>query len=170
MRRVLTQAMAVLLGVQAVSAAEPVVARTDWNGFQRQVTQRRLNNRTARISLTTGEEIKAVVLKTNQDGLVVEANRKTGPWNTSGGQAVVPKGVISIVKFTGKTGHGGMIGGLAGLAAGGAIAGAGASSQAGNCEGGACGIILLAIPAFGVAGYLIGRAVSAPAPTFVIEH
>jgi hypothetical protein len=54
---------------------------------------------------------------------------------------------------------------------GGAAATAGAASgmSGGNCEGGACGAVLLLIPVAAVGGWLIGRATAKPAPVFVIE-
>jgi hypothetical protein len=160
-----------LLVVQAVLNGESRALRTDWIGFQRHVGQHALSDRAAQITLTTGETIKAVFLRTEDSGLVVRANRKTRQWKTKEGEALVPRALVSGVKFTGKMGHGGLIGGLAGLGAGAGVAAAAAKSVGeGNCEGGSCGAVVLVVPLLAIAGYFIGRSTSKPAPSFVIEH
>ena len=85
-------------------------------------------------------------------------------------EALLPRRTISSVRFEGRVGKSGPIGGLAGLAAGGAIAGVAASSgEGGSCEGSSCGGVLLLIPVAAVGGWLIGRATQKPAPVFLIE-
>lgn len=170
MRSVLPKAMAALLLIQTVSASESVRTTTDWNGFQQQVTQRRLHNRTAWISLTTGDTVKVFFLRAAADGLVVQANRKTRQWTTKAGESMVPRDLVSAVRFTGRIGRGGLIGGLAGLGAGAGIAAAAAANGGSCCEGSTGGAVLLAIPALAGAGYLIGRAMGQPAPSFVIAR
>jgi hypothetical protein len=169
MRSVVTEAMAVLLGVPAVSETESAETKTEWNGFRQQVSQCQLNNRTAWISLTTGCAIKAVFLRASNDGLVVKANRKTKQWTTGKGEAMVPRGLVTGVKLTGKVSQGGLIGGLAGMGAGAGVTAAGAMSG-GACEGSACGGALLIIPVLAAAGYFIGHAISGSRLSYVIEQ
>lgn len=108
---VLAQAVAVLLVVQALPAAEPAV-KTTWSEFQQQVTQGRLNNRAARISTSAGDQFNTVFLGAVADFLVVTADRKTKQWATKNGEATIPRDSVSTVRFSGKTGRRGLIGGL----------------------------------------------------------
>ena len=103
--RILTRLMVILLAVQSVLDGESADIKTDWNGFQRQIGQLALLNRTAKLALTTGETVKAVFLRADDSGLVVRANRKTRQWNTREGESVVPRALVSGVRFTGKLGH-----------------------------------------------------------------
>ena len=126
----------------------------------------RLNNRAVWSSLRTGERIKLFLKKTSEDGLVVHANGRTKEWNLGKGEAKVPRAMIQSVRFTGKVGRGGLIGGLAGLGAGGALIGAAAT---GESEGYVRAASLLAPILFGVAGYFVGSVFSPSAPAFVFE-
>src|SRR5215470_5434372 len=118
MRTMVKQAIAVLLVVQLIWAEEAPRIKTDWKGFQQQVTRHKLGNRRARISLTTGETISTFFLNTSDDGLVVQADKNTRKWAMKEGNALVPRMIVSGVQFRGKVGRGGFIGGMAGLGAG----------------------------------------------------
>ncbi len=171
MRSILARAIVVLWAVQTMPAAEPVAVRTDWKGFQEQVAQRKLKNRRVWISVNSGGEIKATFLRVAENGLVVMPNGATKQWTSGKEEATVPREVIGMVRFGGKVGRGGLIGGLSGLGAGAAIAGGSAASMSGGkCEGSACGAVLIVIPVLAGVGYLIGHALDKPAPIFVLEH
>jgi hypothetical protein len=171
MRSTLARALVVLLVAEAMPAAEPVAVRTDWKGFQEQVAQRKLKNRRVWISVNSGGEIKATFLRVAENGLVVMPNGATKQWSPGKAEATVPRDVIGMVRFGGKVGRRGLIGGLVGLGVGAAITGATAASMGGGeCEGGACGAVAIVIPLFAVAGYLIGHALDKPAPFFVLER
>jgi hypothetical protein len=171
MRKILARMLIVLWVVQAMPAAEPVAVRTDWKGFREQVAQRKLKSRGVRISMVSGGEVKADFLRVAENGLVVKSNSKTKQWASGKEEATVPREVISMVRFGGKVGRGGLIGGLLGLATGAAITGAVAASMGGGeCEGGACGAVIVLIPLLAGAGYLIGHAMDQPAPIFVLER
>jgi hypothetical protein len=160
---------AVLLSVQ-VAAAGPSI-KTSWSGFQQQVSQSKLKNRAVRISVSTGDALKTTFLRAEDGGLVVVAGRKTRSWATRNGEAMIPRDSVSTVQFSGRVGRRGLLGGLAGLGTGAAAAGATAASMSGgNCEGSACGAVLVAIPVLAVLGYLVGHAMDKPAPSFIIEH
>ena len=170
MRTMLKQALVVLLVVQVISAEEVARIKTDWSGFQQQVARRTLDNRKARVSLSTGETLNTFVFSTSDDGLVVQTDRYTRRWATKGGKALVPRTIIIGVEFRGRVGRGGLIGGLAGLGAGAGAAAAAASAEDGKCEGATCGGTLVFIPLLAVGGYFIGRVASKNAPSFIIEH
>jgi RNase P/RNase MRP subunit p29 len=159
------------LAVEAVSAAEPSVLKLDWDNFQRQVAERKLNNRKALIGLTTGDVVEAHLLHAGDEGLVVKSNRATKQWATAKGEAMLPRAVVSAVTFRGKVGRRGLIGGLAGLGAGAGIAAASATTMdGGSCEGGSCGIVVVAVPVLAVAGWFIGHAANPSAPSFLIAR
>jgi hypothetical protein len=168
-RTMFKQVLAALLVVQVFWAAEAQRIETNWSGFQQQVTRRRLDNRKARISLTNGDTISAFFLNASDNGLIVRADRNTQQWATTSDKALLPRSIVSRVEFSGKVGRGGLIGGLAGLGAGAGAVAAAASAEEGTCEGSACGVVLLLIPALAVGGYLIGRATNKPAPLFNIR-
>jgi hypothetical protein len=171
MRSTLARALVVLLVAEAMPAAEPVAVRTDWKGFREQVAQRNLKNRRVWIYVNPGGEIKATFLGVAESGLVVRSNRATKQWSSGKEEATVPQNVIGTVRFGGKAGRRGLIGGLVGLGVGAAITGATAASMGGGeCEGGACGAVAIVIPLFAVAGYFIGHALDKPVPVFVLER
>jgi hypothetical protein len=163
--------MAVLLAAQAVWAAEPAVTKVDWNGFRQQVAKHKLNNRKISITLATGDTVRTNFVRVADDGLVVRANRATREWATAGGESMVPRALVSGVRFHGKAGRRGLIGFLAGLGSGAGITAAAATTMdGGSCEGGSCGFVVLLVPVLATAGYFIGRAASPSAPSFVIER
>ena len=171
MRSILARALVVLLIAEVMPAAEPVAVRTDWKGFREQVAQRNLKNRRVWISVNSGGEIKATFLGVAENGLVVGANGATKQWSSGKAEATVPRDLIGMVRFGGKVGRRGLIGGLVGLGVGAAITGgAAAGMSGGECEGGSCGAVFIAIPLFAVAGYFIGHALDQPAPFFVLER
>ena len=90
MRTMVKQAIAVLLVVQLIWAGEAPRIKTDWKGFQQQVARHKLGNRTARISLITGETISTFFLNTSDDGLVVQTDKNTRKWAMKEGNALVP--------------------------------------------------------------------------------
>jgi hypothetical protein len=169
-RSFLAQTLIVFLTVQALTAAESAV-KTTWSGFQEQVIRLKLNKRAAWISVSGGTKFKATFLRAEDGGMVVKTNQETKRWATQDGEAMISRDSVQTVRFTGKIGRRGLIGGLAGLGAGAGVAGAAAANGGGgNCEGGACGAALLVIPMLAGLGYLVGHALDKPAPSFIIEH
>lgn len=170
-RRVVAALIAMLMVTDLVAAGEDVTVKTNWTGFQEQVAQRKLRNRRAHISLASGGEVKTILMRVEENGIVVGLNRETRQWTSGKQEALVPRQDISSVRFDGKTGRGGLIGGLAGLGAGAAAtAGAAAGMGGGNCEGSSCGAVILLIPVAAVCGWLVGRTTQKPAPVFVIQQ
>ncbi len=170
LRKVLALSIAILMANCPSVAVERPSVTTDWAGFREQVAQRKLRNRSVRIVLASGSEIKATLTRVEENGIMVRLNRATKQWATGKEEAVLPRQAVSSVAFVGKVGRGGLIGGLVGLGAGAAIAGAAAAAEGGGtCEGGSCGAVLLLIPVLAVGGWLIGRATEKPAPVFVIQ-
>lgn len=174
-RGILPQVVAVLLVGQSVIAAEPTVTKTNWTGFQGRVALLKLEERRALILLNTGSEVKAFVLRAEEIGLLVRRNKATNQWATGPKEAMLPRDIISSVRFTGKMGRHGLLGGLAGAGAGLAIiAGVVAASGGIQTESAASMVAVLLSPVWvvagTVAGYHIGRAADKPAPTFIIEH
>jgi len=169
MFRILTTLVLVaILSSDSAFAAERELLTLDWTHFRREVENRKLLNRTARIVLTEGGEFKALVRKIEEDGIIVMANRSTRAWAAGGQNAKIPRDLVASIRFNGRTGKGGLIGGLAGLGASAAIVGGTAGTV--DCEGAACGAVLLYIPICALAGYLIGRVTMKPAPAFRIER
>lgn len=167
--RAFTSCIAMLMAADLVSARERLVVNTDWAGFRDQVAQRNLKNRTVRISLAAGDEVKTWLIRVDESGIVVKSNRATKQWLSNKGETMVPRDQISSVRFEGRVGRGGLIGGLAGLGAGVAVtAVVGGGMDA--CEGGSCGVILLLIPLTTIGGWLAGRATAQPAPVFEIQR
>jgi hypothetical protein len=152
---------ALLLAAEPSAAAEREVISTDWTGFQKQVIARKFKDRSVLVGLTSGEEVKTTLEGLTDSGLVTKAKRE------------IPKDQIRFVRISGKTGKGGLIGGMAGLGAGAAI-GAAIATSSDVTEG--VGVILIPIGAAsiaaigGIAGYLIGRSSNRPAPEFVITR
>ena len=169
-RRVLAASIALLIVTELVAAREGMVVKTNWSGFRGQVTQRKLENRSVWISLPSGDEIKCRLTRVGENGIVVRSNRATKHWTSGKGEATVPRDAISSVRFGGKVGKGGLIGGLVGLGAGAAVTGAVAAGMGGGaCEGPSCGAVMVLIPLAAVGGWLVGRATAKSAPVFVIQ-
>jgi hypothetical protein len=147
------------MAAQITSAREPEVIKTDWTGFQQRATHFR--GRTIRVSDTGGAETKSILKSVEANGISVESKGST---------KLIPRESVSRVRVTGRTGKGGLIGALAGLGAGAAIAGGVAASDNNACEAGTCLYGIIAVPITVVAGWLIGRSLGPPAPTFVIER
>jgi len=169
-RRALTACIAMLMAADLGSAGERMIVKTDWAGFQDQVAQRKLKNRNVRISLASGDQIKARLMRVEESGIVVSSNRATKQWVSNKGEATVPRDAISSVRFDGRVGRGGQIAGLVGLGTGAVVTGIWASGMGGTCEGGSCGAALFLIPLAAVGGWLIGRATAQPAPLFDIQR
>jgi len=165
-------ALSVVLFSSGLAAAEREVVRTDWSGFQTQVSARALNGRQARITLTGGQRIYTAVLRIADTGIVLRATSETRKWDTGQHEASIPKSQIASVRFSGRTGKGRLIGTLAGFGGGAAI---GASIAVSSDVSEGPGIIL--IPAIGAAvalagglvGYLIGNAADRPRPEFLFS-
>jgi hypothetical protein len=161
---------AVLLAELAV-AAEREVIQSDWQGFQQHVNQLHFRGRSARIRLHNGGEVKTELLEVNGDAMRVRLTRALRQWKSGEGVAEIPKDQVASVRFGGRMGHGGLIGGLAGLGAGAGIGAAVAMNT--DCFEGVCVVLR---PVAGVAfacigsliGYLVGRATGRPAPEFVL--
>jgi hypothetical protein len=170
-RRIAGAALAAVLVLpERMLAGDAPLVKTDWAGFQAQVARRKLAGRDARIALVSGGEIKANVIRVEDDGIVVPITKATKQWAAGKETAKVPRDGVANVRFSGTVGKAGLIGGLAGLGLGALVAGAGAAGMGnGNCEGSVCGVALAAIPVNGVTGWLIGRGFKSPAPWFFIQ-
>lgn len=141
---------------------------TDWSGFQRQVSLRKLSPRSVRVALPGGGEIKTTLVQVEDNGLTVKATKAMKQWASGPERAFIPREQVRSVRFGGRIGHRGLIGGLLGLGAGVAVpVGIGASRGYEEVPSGLAAIVLG--PALGAVGYLIGRATDKPAPEFVIE-
>ena len=166
MRNLLVRIMVTFLVMPLVSAGEPQPIRTNWDSFRLEVIHRKLLKKTARVSLTTGDVVKAFVMKVTGDGLVIRPDPKTERWTSIRDDGTtISRELVSSVAF-GKVGHCGLIGFLVGLSGG----AGGAALAAQGCEHSDCGAALAVIPAAAVAGYFVGHAVSPAAPIFVIER
>lgn len=169
-RKVFAASIAMLLVTELIAAGQNVPVKTNWTGFREQVTQQRLTNRNVWILLASGGEIKARLIRVEENGLAVRSNPATKQWASGKEEALVPREAIASIRFDGRLGKGGLIGALAGLGAGAAVAGGAAADMGdGSCEGPSCGAVLLAIPLAAVGGYLIGRATQKAAPVFIIQ-
>lgn len=161
-------ALVALLLAAPGQAAEREVIRADWNGFQQQVSMRKLLRRNVRVTLSGGGEIKTALVRVDNNGLIVKATKAAKQWASGPEQAMIPREQVSAVRFGGRIGHRGLIGGLVGLGAGvGIPVGIGASRGYEEVP-----IALAAIPLgpiCGTAGYLIGHFIDKPAPEFVIK-
>jgi hypothetical protein len=165
------------IALAALLLTEPVLRardtyRTDWAGFEKQVTALGLAGRPARVSLEGGARIGVKVEAVDGTGLVVRSTRATRKWSTGAGSARIPREQIRWVQFRGRTGsRGRLIGAMTGLC-GGAGLGAAVAYRVGLDEG--PGYILIPLAAVGmavsglVAGYFIGRTRDKLAPEFVI--
>lgn len=167
---------AIVAGVllaQTVTAAEREVIRTDWSGFKDQVSARKIANRSVRVSLTSGGEIKARLDRVTDTGLRVSLNRATRQWKTGEDKAEIPRDQVTRVRFSGRVGTHKLVGALAGTGAGAGIAAA-ILTGVDVYEG--IGVILL--PVLGVfialmgtlTGYFVGRATGHAAPEFEIPR
>ncbi|MEN6601873.1 MAG: hypothetical protein ABFD86_05605 [Bryobacteraceae bacterium] len=168
--------------VVAASICEPAraarreVIKTDWNGFERRVSEQKLEGRKVRIQLADGGEIKSRLIRTAGNGVVLHANRTTSQWKTSKNEALLPRDQIRSVRFEGHLGHRGLFAGLASFGAALGVGSAIAISQ--DALDISEGPFMIVIPAvmvagsigIGVAGFLIGRATSPLAPEFLIER
>jgi hypothetical protein len=167
MRGVVARVLAVLLAGQTLFAAERSAVRTDWNGFREQVAQLKLKNRDARIGLTAGADIKALFVRAEENGVVVRLDRALRQWKISETEAMVPRDSVASVRFGGRIGHRGLIGGLAGLGLGAAL---GAAATQGNNIGApvtALGAVAFSI-GLGLLGYNVGHFSDRRAPSFFI--
>ncbi len=143
--------------------AEPVWAAADeaksvnWAQLREEVATRRLNNRSVTIRVSDGKTVSSTLRRIEADGLVVASNPNTEKrWRATGLETKIPRAEVNSIKFAGRQGHRGLIGGLAGLGASGAIiGGAVAATPPGEGQGGE-GMFAL-IPVMGLAGYFIGR-------------
>ena len=173
--RLFAVAMVAILVAEPVAAAEREVVKSDWNGFRQQVSSRKLEGRSVRIRLSGGGEVKTNLLEVTETGFVVRATRATKQWKSVDDKARIPKEQVASVRFGGRVGRGGLIGGLVGLGAG---AGATSVLIAGIQTSGRsppdlsavifAGIVFTAVG--GLVGYFIGRSIARPAPEFVLTQ
>lgn len=148
-----------------LGASEREVIRTNWSGFQKEVSTRRLKGRSIRVAVA-GKEIKTELVDVLDTALVVRPTRAAKQWGDK-----IPKDQIASVRFNGRTGKHALLGMFVGLGAGAGI-GAGVASGYNVSEG--VGIILIpvlgvAIAAGGaIAGYCIGRSTDTLGPELVL--
>jgi hypothetical protein len=148
-----------------VGAAEREVVKTDWSGFQKEVSTRRLSGRSVRI-VAAGKDIKTDLIDVLDNALVVRPTRGTKPWDDK-----IPRDQVASVRFNGRTGKRGTVGALVGLGAG---AGIGAGIASGSTISEDYGFIYIPLltgifaAGGGVAGFFIGRSTDTLAPEFVL--
>jgi hypothetical protein len=160
--------LAIFLVTQPGLGARPDPVKTDWSGFRQQVSARNLLNRSVRIKLSTGGEITTTLIRADANGLLVNKTKHTEQWASSRDHALVPREQVTGVRFTGRRGNRGLIGGLVGVGVGVAVPlGVGASHGTEAVYSGLVAVLLA--PLFGLAGFLIGHLADEPAPQFVIE-
>jgi ABC-type dipeptide/oligopeptide/nickel transport system permease subunit len=156
----------------SAAASQREVIRSSWNGFQQQVTERKLKGGNLRVTLAGGAVVKTKLIRIEETGLIVKPVKATRQWAAAAGEAKIPREQIKTVRFHGRSGHGRLIGVLGGLGAGAGIA-AGATSGVDTSEGVVGMVVGIAIfgAALGglIAGYYIGRAMDKPAPEFVMQ-
>jgi hypothetical protein len=173
MSKLIAVFLSTLLMTGSALGRERESIRTDWAGFTRQVSERDLNGRSVRVRLSGGGEISSKLLEVTSDALVVRARRDMVQWKSADGRARIPREQVASVRFGGRTGHARAIGALVGLG-GGAGIGVAAANDLQVWEGPALIIKPVVAVAFAVAGfvigYFIGRAVSQPAPEFVLAQ
>ncbi len=128
--------LTVMLVAPPLGGAEREVIRTNWSGFQKEVSTRRLKGRSIRVA-TAGKEIKTELVDVLDTQLVVRATRATKQWGDK-----LPKDQITSVRFNGRMGKHGVLGMFVGLGAGAGI-GAGVASGYDISEG--VGVILIPI-------------------------
>jgi len=156
-----------MLVTTPVVAAEREVIKTDWSGFQKEVSTRRLNGRSVRI-VAAGKDIKTDLIDVLDTALVVRPTRGTKQWGDK-----IPKDQVASVRFNGRTGKRGMVGALVGLGAG---AGIGAGIASGSTISEDYGFIFIPLLTVifaaggGLAGYFIGRSMDTLAPEFVLRN
>lgn len=139
------------------------------------MSARKRNDRKVRIQPAGGGEIKARLIETNGDGVVVRANRATTRWATGKKLALIPRDQIRGARLEGHTGHRRLYTGLAGFAAGIGIAlAAAAPNDVFEISGGVLPVVIPIVVAAGsvgpgVASCVIGRATSRRAPEFLMK-
>jgi hypothetical protein len=124
-----------------------------------------------RVFLTDETELKAKIVRIEDDGLVVSRSRSTRAWDTGAEEAKIPRQMIGRIRVNGRVGKGGRIGALIGLGAGAAVtAGTWAYYQGFDRESGfyVTAATAILIPAGALGGYLTGRFTNRLAPEFVI--
>ncbi len=160
--------LAVLILANPGLSAERDVITADWSGFQQQVSMRKLFQRSVRVTLSGGGEIKTTLVQVEDNGLIVKATKAAKQWASGPERAMIPREQVRSVRFEGRIGHRGLIGGLIGLGVGVAVpVGIGAAQDYEEVPSGLAAIVLG--PVCGVVGYLIGHALDKPAPEFVIK-
>ena len=156
-----------LLLAKPCFAAEMEVIRTSWGGFQEQALARKLLRKDVEITLLAGNRFRTRLLAIEEQGLRVDKNKATRLWSDRGDQALIPREQIRSVRFLGRKGHNGLMGGLFGLGTGLAVP----SIATRDVEE---GYAFLAVPLFGaiggVSGYVIGYLTDRKLPEFVIER
>jgi hypothetical protein len=172
-KRYLSLAMSAILFTSPLAAAKREVLKTDWTGFQEQVTARKLNGRSVRISIASGKEIKTELLGVSGDGLAVPSGRAVKRWSSGGKQVTVPKDQVISVRFEGRAGHGRAIGTAAGIGAG---LGVSAAALLGHDISEGPAVILLPAGAVAIVGigalvgYFAGRSRDRRITEFVLTH
>src|SRR5262245_2159006 len=104
----LAVALVALCAGEPVRAAEREIIRTDWGGFQREVTTLKLGDRQVRIELNAGE-VKTKLVRVAGDEIIVRANKSTRQWPQTGKEAAIPADQVRSVQFFGHLGHRGAI-------------------------------------------------------------
>lgn len=155
------------LVVQPVCAAQQPDQAVSWAQLRSEITSQKLVDRTLKIRLASGEEIKSRLQRVDDDAVVVVSTRKTDKlWKSTNKEARIPRAEVKALEFQGRRGKNGLIGGLAGLGAGVGLAAIALANSEAEGVMAIAGVILIPIGAIG--GYLIGEATNQPLPHFRI--
>lgn len=133
--------------------------RTDWTGFRNQVEAMKLENRSAKVRLSSGKKLKVKRIAATDAGLEVSSG-------------IVSKDDVASIKVNKKAGKAALIGMAIGAGAGAGISVA-ATRNVDTYEGPALAIVPGVIGATtiggAIAGYFVGRSRSR-APEFIIQR
>ena len=163
----LVVALVLVMVTEPAFGAKAVVELT-WAGFRQQLVPYKLIGRGVKVFLSDGTKVSSVLRKVEEDALVVDTIPNTAKqWSETGRETRIPRAQVSSLRFAGRAGHGGLIGGLVGLGAGGALVGGMAAAMP-TAEGSSFAGALLLVPILAVSGYFIGRLHDKPIPEFRI--
>ncbi len=156
-----------LIAEPAAAASREVQSLT-WEQFRSEVANRRLNGRRVDVRLLSGKTVKSTLRRVEADSILVELNPNIGEqYRTATAEASIPRAEVSSIRFGGRQGKHGLIGGLVGLGASGAIIG-GAAAATPSGEGHGMEGIFVLVPVMALGGYFIGRHYDKVIPEFHI--
>jgi hypothetical protein len=112
-----------LLIASPVYAAKPEVVPLSWSALQTQLANKKGSD--FHIELNDNTRFRAILIRVEDEFLVVESNRATKRWKVQGKESKIPRSELVSVRQAGRRGHWEWI-----LAAGGGAAGGGIAAAA----------------------------------------